>query len=126
MRHTNMQEHVQRFFNDYAEALSKGDIGKITTFYAPVFVIEKDNQEIVTSNNTMFKANLWLRDFLTKWNDEILMKPQDISIQSSNDDKLAVKVRWSIHNTEGKEQKQQDVAYTLSNDNGLHIISSSI
>ena len=121
-----MQDQIETFFKDYGEALSKGDIGRITDFYAPTFVIEKDNQEITTSNNTAFKASLWLRDFLTKWNDEISMEAEDVLLQGTNDNEYVVKVHWSIRNAEGKERKQQEVIYTLKDEGGLRIIASSV
>ena len=39
MEFKNMQDQIQNFFSDYAAALSKGDISKIASFYAPTFVI---------------------------------------------------------------------------------------
>ncbi len=122
-----MQDQIQNFFTNYAEALSKGDIGKVASFYAPTFVIEKDHQEITTSNNPLFKASLWLRDLLTKWNDEISMEPEDISTLDSSNNTYTVKVMWVVRNAEGKEEKRQEVTYKLSNEHGdLKIIASTI
>lgn len=126
MEFKNMQDQIQNLFTDYAAALSKGDISKITSFYAPTFVIEKDGQEITTSNDTMFKASLWLWDFLTKWNDEISVEPEDISTLDKSDDTYTVKVMWIIRDAEGKEQKRQEVIYKLSNKDGLKITASTI
>lgn len=113
-----MQDQIQTFFTNYAEALSKGDISKIADFYALTFVIEKDNQEITTSNNTI-QSRLVAADFLTKWNDEISMEPEDISILNSSNNTYTVKVMWVVRNAEGKKEKRQEVTYTLSNKDDL-------
>lgn len=119
-----MQDTIHTFFTEYADALNKGEISKIAQFYAATFTIGNGRQEIQTSNNIAFKASLWFRDFTTKWNDEISLEPLTITPLNTEGNTYTVAVRWSIRNAEGEEKKQQEISYTLQEEDGLHIIAS--